>query len=297
MPLYTYRAYNRAGHIVKGEVTASSEGAAKSIISKQGLATLSVAIAGRRAEKWWNREVFTVRKQKTVPLALFTRELESFLGAGLRLPEALTAIAESNSDAIGLFARDLHLEVESGARFSEALSRLNTKMPSSYLALVMAGEATGKLPDILKILSESLEQEDAFRAKIRSALVYPVILLMAALGAVFVAIFGVIPKLAPLIGDRESLSLPTRMLLAMSEVSLSAWVMILLAGIVAGLCFKSATKWYAFSRFFERRVSSAPVIGPLNRARYSAVYCRSLFPVSDHETYFLFCLRRISGSS
>lgn len=277
MPTFAYTAYNRAGRVVEGELVAESVTVAREQIAKGGLAPMQIKLASQTNAKWWQREVYTIRKQRRVPLALFTQELSSFLSAGMRISEALESIGETGTDAVGQFSGDLAGRVVTGQSLSQALRTVDAGIPAGYIAMIEAGEASGKLADVLKVLSEGLEREEAFAARLRGALTYPAILLCAALGAVFVAIFGVVPRLAPLLeGQTSDMALPARAMLGLSSMSGGVWatwgIGIVLLGLACIVLAQRPGVAKKLSLFFLR----LPMIGALLKTRRSAIYCRSL---------------------
>lgn len=284
MPTFAYTAYNRAGRLIKGEVVADSAALAKGQIVHQGLAPLNIAVARAQGEKWWEREVFTINKNKKVPLALFTRELASFLSAGLRISESLDAIGETSADAVGVFAGDVATRVVEGASLSRALRGADGSVPASYIAMIEAGEASGKLDEVLLVLAEGLEREESFKAKIQGALIYPVILLVAAIGAVLLAVFGVVPKLAPLLdGNTEDLALPAQALLGLAQMRPAGWGILVAVLVLAAAALRLAFARPAARKTLSRLSFALPLVGPLLKARQAAIYCRSLGMMLRHD--------------
>ncbi len=195
----------------------------------------------------------------------FTRQLAIMLNAGLTLIDCFN-ILEKQIKKPGLLSlmQNINKDIMSGNTFSSALQKYPQYFPGLYVSLVKSGEASGKLSDILLKLAENLEKEREFRSKIKSALAYPVIVVIGMILVMFVMITFVIPKLLNMYEDFDvELPVTTQILITISDVSQKFWPLIL-AGAV-GLYF-GAKRYLSTKKgrlVFDTLVLKAPVFGKI----------------------------------
>lgn len=159
----------------------------------------------------------------------FTRQLAMMLNAGLTLTDAL-AILKKQATKQGYLKllNDLDKELKSGNSFSSALKSYPQYFSNLYIALVKSGEASGKLNEILLRLAENLDKQRELKGKITGALIYPVIIILAMLGVMFVMITFVLPQLLNLYKDFNiNLPLTTQILIFISSLLSKIWPIII----------------------------------------------------------------------
>jgi len=164
-------------------------------------------------------------------VVMFTRQLAMMLNAGLTLIDSLDILKKqaTKSSLLRLF-EDIDKEIRSGNPLSRALKKYPQYFSNLYISLVRSGEASGKLNEILLKLADNLEKEREFKAKITSALIYPVIIIVAMIGVMFIMVTFVIPKLLNLYKDFNiDLPFTTKILIALSSFLTKTWPLILLS--------------------------------------------------------------------
>jgi len=195
----------------------------------------------------------------------FTRQLAIMLNAGLTLIDCFN-ILEKQTKKPGLLAliQDLNKQVMSGNTFSSALQKYPNYFPGLYVSLVKSGEASGKLSEILLKLAENLEKQREFQAKIKSALAYPVIVVIGMLGVMFVMITFVVPKLLGLYKDfNVELPATTKILITVSDFSAKFWPLIIL-GVFLGITgFQRYLKTKSGKLIFDSFLLKMPAFGNL----------------------------------
>jgi type IV pilus assembly protein PilC len=201
----------------------------------------------------------------------FTRQVAIMLNAGLTLIDALEIIKKQvNKPTLQKIVQDIDAEIKAGNSFSFALKKHPKNFSNLYISLVKSGEASGKLAEILLKLSDNLEKEREFKGKLKSALIYPVIVVAAMIGVMFVMITFVIPKLLDLYKEFNiALPLTTKILIAVSSVSSRFWPLIILSLFVGLSLLKKylATKGGKYT--FDGLLLKIPVVN--NVIRVSAL--------------------------
>jgi type IV pilus assembly protein PilC len=195
----------------------------------------------------------------------FTRQLAIMLNAGLTLIDCFN-ILEKQIKKPGLLSlmQNINKDIMSGNTFSSALQKYPQYFPGLYVSLVKSGEASGKLSDILLKLAENLEKEREFRSKIKSALAYPVIVVIGMILVMFVMITFVIPKLLNMYEDFDvELPVTTQILITISDVSQKFWPLFLVAGFGLYFGFKRYLSTKKGRLVFDTLVLKAPVFGKI----------------------------------
>src|SRR4051812_14689509 len=200
MARFRFKAATSAGEVLEGEVDASSRDAALDRLRKKGHLPIRVepivGAAGDRASA-------AVSRANRLPgreVALLTRELATLLKAGLPLDRALAMIVEMTEHApVRKLIGRLLLAVRNGASLTQALEPERDRLPAIYPGMVSAGEAGGSLAEVLGRLADALEQSESLKETVRSALAYPALVLIVALGSLAVLLTVVLPEFRPLL--------------------------------------------------------------------------------------------------
>ena len=238
MPQFQYQATTPQGQLIEGVREAAEERAVVAWLHTQGYIPLNVALPhGREAKparNWqlslpdmpWSGRV----TQRDV--LLLTRELATMLSAGLPLDRALSALVGlASKPALSRVADDVLKTVQQGKSLADALAQYPTIFPPLYLNMVRAGEVGGFLETALQRLTEYLERAQEVQEEVKSALTYPVLLVLFGAGAIVFMFIFILPRFAGLFADSgQALPASTRFMLATSEVLRSYWWGFLLAG-------------------------------------------------------------------
>jgi len=155
----------------------------------------NLAPDGTVAKPWYKREFYVGRAVKPEEVMNFSRQLSSFLRAGVPILDSLGVVAEENaSKKMQEVLADVQRRLRAGSSFGDAISSQDNVFPGYYIAVVRAAELTGRLDDALEELSGYMEREVAARRELKSALTYPVIVFILAILAVIVMSIYVLPK-------------------------------------------------------------------------------------------------------
>ena len=198
-------------------------------------------------------------------LVLSTRQLATLVKAGMPLLRALRTVSDQLDpgplrDTFAAVARD----VEAGVKFSEALSHSPKWFPTFYVNMVRAGELGGLLDEILKRLAELLEKQARLRDRVKSALMYPAFVMVAAVGILIVLMAFVVPTFMGMFTELgSSLPLPTKLLIGACTAVRAFWWVVLLALAGLGFLLKLFLQTPGGRRLVDRLTLSAPVFGSL----------------------------------
>lgn len=232
---FAYRARNGDGKIVKGRLEGSSEGSAVDKLRSMGLAPIEVteSIAGSGL----SREISFGSFGKGVDLkalAVFSRQMATMVSAGLSLLKTLAILAEqTDNKKLTTILQQVSREVESGSSLSDALAKHPVDFPPIMINMIRAGETGGFLEGALDSIATNFEKEAKLKATIKSALTYPVMVLILAMIAVVIMLIFIVPIFKNMFeGLGNELPLPTQLLVVLSQNMV--WVVPVAAvGIVA----------------------------------------------------------------
>lgn len=223
---YTYTAIDKTGKKIKGSIEAASETAATDSLRSRGIKPLGLKSDGNLKSKIpiLNGD----RKVKSKELMIFTRQLSTMINAGVPLVRSLATLqAQTENPGFQKHIAAVTKDVESGMAFADALDKHPNVFSPIYVNMVRAGEAGGILDEILRKLAVQQEKDAHIRAKFKSAMTYPIILLSITF-IVFIGLMVIVmPKLGKIIKDLggPDAQLPplTQALLAISGFMTSKW--------------------------------------------------------------------------
>jgi general secretion pathway protein F len=302
MPRYRFRAYDKQGVLKDGEIEARSRETALEVLHLRGQFPLDLVAAdasAKPAQNWWEREI--TLGDGSLPLGgltLFTRELATLVKADLPLDESLKIVGlqpliprRIKTATLGVLEA-----VREGASLSGALSARGKEFPEYYWRLIQAGEASGTLGDVLEDLALFLERSSEVRTQVGSALLYPAVLLVAAMGAIGVILTVLLPTVVPLFKDAGA-QLPATLQFLVSAQAFAAqnWVVVL-AALAGGIALLLAGVRNAGVRLaIDRALLRLPLVGGLIANRETARFARTLATMQRSGVPMLDAVR-ISGS-
>lgn len=272
MLTFKYEARNATtGQKVKALVQADTEQAAVKLIRKQGLTPLSIA-----PEKAGGGRHY--RGIKTKDKVLFSRQLSTLINAGLPLVQSLRSVGEQTTNkAFKLVISQIISDVEAGTGFSVALQKYPAVFNRVYVSLVAAGEASGTLDKALERLADQQEKDADIIAKVRGAMIYPLIVLLVMVGVMTFMLVKVLPQVQSIYSSLKGVSLPlvTRILLAMSHFITHFWWIVIIL-IVLSVVF--GTRWartLGGRSIIDKAKMKAWPVGPLFMKMYMARFART----------------------
>lgn len=280
MTRYRYEAYDAGGAMTSGHLDGVSREAALSLLARRGEHAIALEEAGEeRAEVWWQRQVFAPRGLNDGERLAFTRELAALLKADLPVDEALDVVLlqPGLSQRLKRAVTDVRDRVRQGQSLSRALASGPVPFPDFYWRLVAAGETGGALAEALEDLAHYLERAAEVRARIASALAYPLLLLAAAFGAVLVITLVLVPAVMPLFEDAGSA--PPLVLSGLATISdfLRQNGFAVVAAILAlALASFAALRDSRGRHMRDRALLALPLIGPTIATRETARLARIL---------------------
>jgi general secretion pathway protein F len=276
MALFRYKAVTPDGATVEGEMEAASQLAVVERLQAEG--HLPIAADEFRKDGTAARSWFGPRRPSQATVAIMTREIATLLEAGLPLDRALEIgrdVAE-NATVAKLLGRILE-RVRGGATFSDALAEQGDFFPRLYVSTVQAGEAGGAMAPVMRRLAGFVERAAALRETVKSALIYPTILLVVVVLSIVILLTVVVPQFKPIFEDAgRDLPFATQVVVAAGDaVAAYGWLM------AAGLVGLMLLGQRLFARpAFRRRIDAVlvrlPLVGDLVVRFETARFSRTL---------------------
>ena len=262
MSRFTYKIKDTEGKTVDGIVEANSLKQAQNLLHERGYFII------RLKEK--QQGYFKAAAGSGVSfqdLVHITRQLSTMITAGLTLDESLLILLQQiKKPKLIVLLRKIEEEVKSGKSFALALEKYPRVFPPVYLALVRAGEASGKLDTILARLSENLEKSRDFRNKIKGAMIYPAIVVSGMVVVTFIVMTVVVPRLTSLYSEFDiELPLPTRILIGISSLLVNSWYLFVLSAVLLFITFFYMRRSKYGQFIISTVVLMIPIFGPIIR--------------------------------
>jgi len=276
MPTFDYSAYNDAGKLINGVVSADSERQARRVLKDRGLLPSSLVELGDKGTG--KRRIGLEARVNNFDLSLLLHQQAILIQSGLPLEEALRmTIAQAETAGQRRMVESWRSEIIEGRSFSDALRRSPYKIPESIIAGVGVGEESGHLHRVLLRLAEDLETSAENKKTITRAMIYPAFLVGFSVVVVTIMMAVVVPKITAIfITSKRELPLITQAVVALSDFVQSYGLVLLLLAIVLTLGFRYAMRDPARKERWHELMLSMPGLGRWIRMGSIADWARSL---------------------
>jgi type IV pilus assembly protein PilC len=297
---YAYKGRDAAGKLVKGKVEAPSESAVVTRLRTMGLSPVEIteSVAGTGLQMELNIG-FLEKRVKLSDLAIMARQLATMVASGLSLLRALTILAgQTENKKLARALGAVRQQVETGSSLSEAFWRQGTMFPPIMVHLIKAGETGGFLDQSLESIAKMFEADVKLRQTVKSALTYPVVVLIMAIVAVIGMLIFIVPIFKKMFADLGGeLPLPTMILVVLSENMI--WIGPVLAVLIIGGAW-----WWSKNKYVDAvraRVDPiklrAPVFGMLLRKIAIARFARNFSTMNKSGVPILQSLAVVADTS
>ncbi|TAK91930.1 MAG: type II secretion system protein [Verrucomicrobia bacterium] len=310
MAQFSYKAKRRSGEIVSGVLDVADRGAALGQIERLGLFPLSVdaaksgAVTGDSPAKarrdftemlppTLRQWATTKRKPKMQELATFTQQLANLLQAGMTLTVALQSMSHLESKGISKeVSQNLRQEVMEGRGLSDAMAKQPAIFSDLYVNMVKAGEQSGALVEVLRRMAHHFEQYAEVQSKLKSALIYPILVCCVGIGLILFFIYFMLPHFVEMFtGFQVELPLPTRMLIAVGYVFTHFWWLVILSVLAVIVFFKRFQATDEGREQIDRWKMKLPIVGKVVKLNYYGQFARTLSTLLENGVPVLTALK------
>ena len=276
MTLYQYRAVSGSGEIVEGELEAATRDAVIEHLHRQGHTPIRAdAVSGASLTRALNQPLFTAKRVSRRDMVLLTGEIATLLQAGLPLERALEVLVDlAEAPAQRSLLNQILDRIRGGGSLADALAEHERVFPRYYVSMVRAGEAGGSVEVVMSRLADFMERSQKLRENVRSALIYPIIVVVMAGLSVMVLLTVVLPQFTPMFEDAgQALPLITQIVIAAGEVVQSYWWAMAggLAALILGIRLRLRNKEsrYRWDAMMLRLPLFGGLIAKIEAARFS----------------------------
>jgi len=262
MSTFIYEAYDRDGHLVKGEWSGEKREDAVEYISKQSLTPVTVKKIKPKSESVGLGGITLFERISSVDILFLVRNLATTIKAGLSIIEALDIIAaDAEKKIMKSILQEVKADIKNGQPLSSAFEAHAKTFPPVFIGMIKAGESSGQLDKTLNDLAKYLTREYSLRSRIRVALAYPIILVVGSIAVIALLLVFVLPRMASsFASSRVELPLVTRFFIGISNVITWSYTVDIIV-----LAFLT---WFVFffnrtimgKRFFSWVMAKTPVI-------------------------------------
>ncbi|MFA6512098.1 MAG: type II secretion system F family protein [Patescibacteria group bacterium] len=279
MPIYHYSAKNEDGEVEKGQVKLPNEEALRTHLIGKNLALVSVESIEEEKKKsgfdaWLTKHTTRI---SVVQKIFFTQNLEVMLRTGFSLSEALKTLAlQVSNKTFKKIIGELQSDVEKGQTLADAMRKHQNIFSELFINMIAVGEASGKLDEVLKRLTLQLKKDHALITKVKGALTYPIIVIVAMIGIGIGMIVFVLPQITSLFEGKADLPLPTKILLGLSDftrengILLGIGVVILIGLFIMGL--RTPSGHALWDRLVLRLPVAGNIIKKVNIAKFTRTF-------------------------
>ena len=267
--VFEWEGKDRNGKIVRGELRAGGENQVHVTLRRQGILVTKVKKRRTRAGK----------RIKPKDIAIFTRQLATMMKAGVPLLQSFDIVGRGNPNAnVTRLLNDVRADIETGTSMAAAFRKYPLYFNTLYCNLVEAGEAAGILEGMLDRLALYMEKTEAIKGKIKSALTYPIAVIVVAVSVVTLIMLFVIPAFKEVFSSfGANLPAPTLLVIAISEFFRAYWWLVIVAPMAAIYFFIQA--WRRNEKvqiFMDRLLLKVPIFGALIEKAVVARWTRTL---------------------
>lgn len=275
-PVYEYEAVSRGGERISGRIEAERSSTVARQLKESGFYITSIKEVQEKKEL--GNLFQSTGRVKTRDLTIFSHQFAAMIDAGISLIDALNILyEETEHPKLKEVIRQIQEDIETGSGLSDAMAKHPKVFPELYCQLVRAGETGGVLNTVLNQLAEHYERQDEINGKVKSALYYPITILVVAVLVVIFLVVKIVPTFVGMFASFGSdLPLPTRILIGLSDFLQRYWWVLFL--IVGGL----VTAFYAYRKTpdgeyqLDKLLLKIPVIGNMMRKVFLSRFASTL---------------------
>lgn len=261
MARFYYTGVSSSGKQVKGEIQAENKNEVISLLRKKKVRPLSIRNASL------DINLSFLEKVGLKDISRFTRQFSAMTSAGLPLVQCLDILSsQTENKKLSSAVKQISTDIQGGSTLAEALQKHPSIFNSLYCNMVAAGEASGNLDVVLSRLADYQEKSESLRRKIKGAMTYPIIVLIAAILATVVMFTFVVPTFTQMFADMGgTLPLPTRIVMRISDFLVQYYYVIILSAGAIGTAFYYYNKNPAGKMRIDSIKLKLPVFGDLER--------------------------------
>jgi len=276
MPVFNYQSRTQKGEVQVGRVEAPNRKVAADILQRHGF--IVVALEEAKDVPIYARRIKFFEKIKSRDVVIFSRQLTTLFEAEVPLVTSIQTVAnQTESKLLQEKLFEIAADIEGGAPLSDAIAKHPNVFSDFYIHMVRAGEATGKLDEVLDYLSDHLEREHEINSRVKGAMIYPAFVVSGFFLAVIVMMVFVVPQLTQILEDSgQELPFLTKIIINSSRFMQSFWYFVIIGVVGGGIFFRRYIKTDSGKKFWDRAQLKIPVFGNILKKVYIYRFTDSL---------------------
>ncbi|MFP4237242.1 MAG: type II secretion system F family protein [Desulfonatronovibrio sp.] len=295
MPIFIYKAKNRSGRKIKGDLDAPSLDMAENLLKRRGFTEIKV----KPKPKDILEGTFLEGRVSSRDMVIFSRQFATMINSGVPILQSLQVMCEQTENKV--LRRKLYEvknDIEGGASLYEGLSKHKDVFDDLYTNMVDAGETGGVLDVVLDRLAKYIEKAAKLKSKVKSAMIYPGVIVTVAVGVIAIILIFVIPTFEQMFADfGGALPAPTQFVINLSQFATGNYLYIIFAAVAAFIAFKFFYRWERGKILVDHWILFVPVFGPLLRKVAVARFSRTLSTMISSGVPILSALDIVSRTS
>jgi len=293
MPRYFYVSTSKEGETRKGTLEAENEKELAKALRNKGELLISASL--EKSKKKLNFSIGGVSLKEKL---FFTRNLALMIRAGISLPKALGIISlQAESPKFKDILIEIKERITKGKKLSESLKEYPSTFSDLFCNMIETGEETGNLEEVLKDLTKQMEKTYELKSKVKSAMMYPAVILVAMTGIGILMLVMVVPQLSQTFEDLGiELPLTTRIILLLADIVVIYWYLFLVLFAVLALVFRKVIKSRGKSKLIDKVLLKVPVVSAIIKKTNIAYTARTLSALINSGVPIVRSLEIISGS-
>lgn len=297
MPRYFYVAKSFKGEEETGVMDAKDIHQLAQILRQKDRVLIKAELEKTKEKRGFQITPYFLKRISLKDKMMFTRNLQVMVGSGLTLPRSIESLAyQSRNKKFRKILLDVREEIVKGKNFSEALSKYPNVFSDLFQNMVKVGEESGTLEDILNILTRHMERDYEIRARVRGAMIYPAVIILAMISIGTLMLVMVVPKLAKTFKDLNiELPLSTKMLISFANFITERWYLLLFIILFFVIFFRFILKTKSGKKIFDGLILHTPIFSSLVKEINSAYTVRSLGSLISCGVPIVRSLEIISG--
>ncbi|MFP4107859.1 MAG: type II secretion system F family protein [Desulfonatronovibrio sp.] len=295
MPIFIYKAKNRSGRKIKGDLDAPSLDMAENLLKRRGFTEIKV----KPKPKDILEGTFLEGRVSSRDMVIFSRQFATMINSGVPILQSLQVMCEQTENKV--LRRKLYEvknDIEGGASLYEGLSKHKDVFDDLYTNMVDAGETGGVLDVVLDRLARYIEKAAKLKSKVKSAMIYPGVIVTVAVGVIAIILIFVIPTFEQMFADfGGALPAPTQIVINLSQFVTGNYLYIIIIAVAAFIAFKFFYRWERGKILVDHWILFVPVFGPLLRKVAVARFSRTLSTMISSGVPILSALDIVSRTS
>ena len=298
MTLFSYKAVNAEGMVQEGTKEAKDEATVVGFLQAEGLTPVKVSQAGLKSAY-----LFSFKKDKDgltqKDIGLFTKELATLLQAGLPLDRSLVVLMDliEEDSKIHKLIKNVLQQVKGGANLADALQSESSAFSRFYINMLRAGEAGGSVDVVLSQLSEYIEKSKELKDTVSTAMIYPIILVVMAVGSVFLLLTFVVPQFTEMFESAgKELPISTQIVVGTAEWLQSYWWVLFILGTGTYFTMRYELTVGPRKARWDGVILSIPLLGEIIRNMSTTNFTRTLGTLLSNGVPILTALGIVKGT-